>query len=265
AAGQCSHGLERESSSTGVAGISRSWGHHTHTWHADGRVVGFGENRGGELGVGSVTLAAGGRELPGFNLLGTAPTSTSVFFVDFESPVPGEVSPGTATRVPVQGFAGLGPAAAPFAGQFLRSETGNVVTVTLTNLPPHRAISLAFLFAAIDSLDGAGTFPAGDYFRITLDDVVIFREAFANATASQVQTYLAPPDVELARRVDLGFGGPGGFYTDSAYDLGADPRFAHIPHTASTATFTFRIEGAGIQDISDESWAMDNLRVSVDP
>ncbi len=265
AGGQCSQGLERDATITGVVGVSRTWGNHAHAWDSSGRVVGFGENRGGELGVGDVTLSPGGREIPGFNLLGTPPASVQVFFVDFESPLPPEVSPGTAAPEAVQGFAGLGPAAGPFAGRFMRSETGNTVTVTLSNLPPHRAISLAFLFAAIDSLDGAGSFPSGDYFQITLDGAVIFREAFANATPDQIQTYLAPPGVELARRVDLGFAGPGSFYTDSAYDLGADPLFQHIPHTASTATFTFRIEGAGIQSLDDESWAMDNLRVSVDP
>ena len=37
--------------------------------------------------------------------------------------------------------------------------------------------------------------------------------------------------------------GPGGFFTDSAYYLGADPVFQAIPHTASTATITFEIEG----------------------
>ena len=63
--------------------------------------------------------------------------------------------------------------------------------------------------------------------------------------------------------VDLGFGGPGGFFTDSAYNLGADPVFSNIPHTGSSLTLEFIIEGVGVQDINDESWAMDNLRVSV--
>jgi hypothetical protein len=67
----------------------------------------------------------------------------------------------------------------------------------------------------------------------------------------------------LARRVDLGFSGPGSFYTDSAYNMAIDPRFQNIPHTAATATITFVMEGPGIQDLGDESWAMDNLRISV--
>ena len=74
---------------------------------------------------------------------------------------------------------------------------------------------------------------------------------------------MPPANVQLARRVDLGFGGPGGFYTDSAYNFGADPQFANIAHSASSAVFSFVIEGEGVQSLDDESWAMDNLRVSV--
>lgn len=192
-----------------------------------------------------------------------ASAQTTVFFTDFEAPLTPQLAPGTASLEGVQGYAGLGPAGASFGGNFLRSETSNVVTLTLNGLPSHTSISLGFLFAAIDSLDGAGAFPAGDYFRITLDDTTVFRESFANALEGQVQSYVPPAGAELARRVDLGFTGPGGFYTDSAYNFAADPQFANFAHTDSSAVFTFVIEGQGVQSLSDESWAMDNLRVSV--
>jgi alpha-tubulin suppressor-like RCC1 family protein len=262
----CSPGLAPMTFATNVAGVSRSWGEFAHAWTADGRVFGFGVNGNGELGVGNTTAGTGAREITGFNLLGAAPSGTTpVLSVDFESAPPAQVTAGSATRVDGQGYVGLGATGNQFGGNLLRSATGNVVTVTLTNLPAHSSINLAFLFAAIDSLDGSGSFPAGDFFRITLDGVTIFRESFANALPSQIQTYLPPPGVELARRVDLGFAGPGGFFTDSAYDFAGDPRFQQIPHTGSTATFTFQIEGGGIQDINDESWGMDNLRISVNP
>lgn len=74
---------------------------------------------------------------------------------------------------------------------------------------------------------------------------------------------MPPPGVELARHADLGFSGPGSFYTDSAYNFGADPTFANFAHTASSVTIEFFIFGVGNQDLSDESWAMDNLSVSV--
>lgn len=184
-----------------------------------------------------------------------------VFHADFESGMPSAFAPGVAQIEPVQGFAGLGPVSAPFAGNFLRSPTGNVVQLTLTGLPPHVALDLQCLFAAIDSLDGTGTYPQGDFLRIRLDGRIIFDESFANALPSQVQSYQPPAAVVLARRVDLGFGGPGSFFTDSAYDFGADPRFANLPHTATTAVFDFEIRGPGIQPLNDESWAIDEVRI----
>ena len=192
---------------------------------------------------------------------GAAPIQ--VFATDFDGPLAAEISAGTASLTGVQGFAGLGPAGNQFGGNFLRSPTGNVVTLTLTGLPLHDTITLEFLFAAIDSLDGTGTFPAGDFFKIVFDGATLFSESFANALPTQIQSYVPPPGVELARHEDLGFSGPGSFFTDSAYNLGADPRFANFSHTGSTATIEFFIFGEGNQSLDDESWAMDNLRVSV--
>jgi hypothetical protein len=194
---------------------------------------------------------------------GASAAPIQVFATNFEGALPPEISPGTATLASVQGYAGLGPAGNQFGGSFLRSATGNTVTLSLTGLPAHDTITLEFLFAAIDSLDGSGVFPAGDFFKIVFDGATLFSESFANALPSQIQSYVPPAGVELARHVDLGFTGPGSFYTDSAYNLGADPRFANFAHTGSTATIEFFIFGEGNQSLDDESWAMDNLRVSV--
>lgn len=185
-----------------------------------------------------------------------------VFSSDFESGLPASISPGDAVLTGVQGFTGLGPTGNQFGGSFLRSPTGNIVTLTLTDLPTHDALSIGFLFAAIDSLDGTGTFPSGDFFRIDIDGVNRFRESFANALDSQVQSYVAPAGGELARKQDLGFGGPGSFYRDSAYDFNVDGRFQSFAHTASSVTIAFSIEGVGIQPLTDESWAFDNLAVT---
>ena len=186
-----------------------------------------------------------------------------VFSSNFDTSLASGIAPGVAQLTPVQGFAGLGSAGRTFGGSFLRSPTGNTVTIQLTNLPPHQAIDIRFLFAAIDSLDGTGSFPEGDFLRVTVDGQQIFRESFANATQTQDQTYVAPPGGQLARRIDLGFSGPGSFYTDSAYDMGVDGRFQNIAHTASTLTISFVMEGPGIQDLGDESWAMDELTISL--
>ncbi len=188
--------------------------------------------------------------------------STVVFSTDFDGALASEISPGTATLTGVQGYAGLGPAGNQFGGNFLRSETGNTISLSLNSLPIHDTISLKFLFAAIDSLDGTGVFPAGDFFKIVIDGNTLFSESFANATPNQIQSYSPPPSVELARRQDLGFT-QGGFYLDSAYNLGADPIFSDFAHTGSSATIQFFIFGTGNQTLNDESWAMDNLEVGV--
>jgi hypothetical protein len=196
-------------------------------------------------------------------LSGAATAQTTVFSSTFDGALPAQITPGAALLEGVQGYAGLGPAGNQFGGTFLRSPTGNVVTLQLTGLPPHDGLSLRFLFAAIDSLDGTGAFPSGDFFAIDIDGNTFFRESFANATPSQVQSYVSPPGVELARRVDLGFSGPGSYYTDSAYWLGADPQFLAIGHSAPSVTITLQITGPGIQPLGDESWAIDNLVVDV--
>jgi hypothetical protein len=208
--------------------------------------------------AGSLRVAA----LLGLAAFSAQSHAVTVFSTDFESGIPASISPGSAALTGVQEFAGLGPTGNQFGGSFLRSPTGNVVTLSLTGLPVHNALSIGFLFAAIDSLDGTGAFPSGDFFRIDIDGVNRFRESFANATDSQVQSYVAPPGGELARKQDLGFGGPGSFYRDSAYDFNVDGRFQNFAHTASSVTISFSIEGEGIQDLSDESWAVDNLVVT---
>ncbi|MEO8302177.1 MAG: PEP-CTERM sorting domain-containing protein [Rhizomicrobium sp.] len=205
-----------------------------------------------------LTLLAG---LVGASAASAAPFS--VFSTDFESGLAPQISPGTATLTGVQGFAGLGPVGNQFGGSFLRSETGNVVTLNLTGLPTHDTVTLSFLFAAIDSLDGTGTFPSGDFFKIVFDGNTLFSESFANALPSQIQSYVPPPGVELARHADLGFTPIDTYFSDSAYNFGADPAFADFAHSSSTLTLEFFIFGPGNQDINDESWAMDNLNVSV--
>lgn len=225
-----------------------------------GLTLAWGDNRSfvfDELRLGDSREAVSAHSVP-------SGAGSTVFSVDFESPLPPQLSVGGAAVESVQGYAGLGPTGNTFAGSFLRSETGNTVTVTLTGLPAHQWLTLDVLFAAIDSLDGTGSFPAGDFFRITVDGVDFFRESFANADPSQIQSYTPPPGVQLARRVDLGFSGPGGFHTDSAYWLGGDPLFQRIPHSASTVTITLWLEGTP-QGLADESWAIDNLKVIVGP
>lgn len=225
------------------------------------RVIGFKKMKGMPKLVSLIAL---------WSLLGNGLVAQTlvVFTNNFEGTMPSEIKPGAAFPTGVQGFAGLGPTGNQFGGKFLRSPTGNLVALTLSNLPPHKAINIYMLFAAIDSLDGTGTYPQGDFFTVTVgsnltNGTVVFRESFANALPTQIQSYVPPPGGQLARRVDLGFSGPGSYYTDSAYNFGVDSRFQNLSHTDSVAVLTFQIEGPGIQPLDDESWAMENLGITL--
>jgi hypothetical protein len=46
--------------------------------------------------------------------------------------------------------------------------------------------------------------------------------------------------------------------------MSLEPRFHGISHTAPTLTVSFIMEGPGIQSLDDESWAIDNLRISLE-
>ncbi|MEZ6138814.1 MAG: hypothetical protein R3C53_28340 [Pirellulaceae bacterium] len=187
-----------------------------------------------------------------------------IFESDFES--------GLGTQFTGQGFIDgtQGYSAYGFGNNFLRNNsgngTGNGISLTLSNLPTHDSVSVDFLLAVIDSWDGVGNQVHGpDGWSVAIDGTTIFSYVFENSNSGN-QTYVPPAGVTLARRTDLGFAGPGGFFRDSAYDMSLDTSFENIAHTSSTLTVTwFRHSGLQINSSTfvDESWAIDNLRVSL--
>ena len=170
---------------------------------------------------------------------------------------------GVTTTAEVQGFAVHG-----FSDNLLRNDTLSAAPtrLTLTDLPPHEAIDLRFLLAVIDSWDGDQQFShqffAPDRFNVAVDGDVIFSETFVNAlSAGNVQSYVAPPGVELVRYQQRGFNPDNSDYLDSAYNLGLDSAFQNIPHTASTLTVEWSAGGAGYEGGFNESWGIDNVEV----
>lgn len=215
----------------------------------------------------TVSLAGGGS-------FSANAASVTVFNTDFNSGVPPEFG-GAAALEGVQGFADLGTGPNVFGGNLLRNQSGDnyggglppeSTTLTLTGLPPHTSISLGFLLAIIDSWDGSVCPEGPDLFNVTVDGFVIFSEAFENGGCG-LQTYAPPEGVELARHTDLGFTpvGPNNYYRDSAYDMGLDPAFNNIPHTADTLTIEWFSSGDKWQGGADESWAIDNVQVIIPP
>ncbi len=177
-------------------------------------------------------------------------SAQQVFSSDFESGLPAEFS-GAGAVEGTQGYASYG-----FGQQFLRNDAlGSPSILTLTNLPAHTAISLDLLLAAIDSWDSTNGSPAPDFFNISVDDVPVFQATFANASGGVSYGPL------LVDNAALGFGG----YNDDAADLSTEALLHNIPHTASSVVIKFYASGDGWQGGGDESWAIDNLAVTVVP
>jgi len=187
--------------------------------------------------------------------------TVTVLDTNFDAGVPSGFS-GVTTTEGVQGYAGLGTGSNVFGGSFLRNATANATAVTFTGLPPHSDISIAFLLAIIDSWDGDPCHAGPDFFNVRVDGNLLFSENFQNSNCG-AQGYLPPPGVELAYRQTLGFTPTDTWYADSAYDMGLDPIFQNIPHTASTLTIEWFGSGVDYQPGADESWAIDNVVVTL--
>jgi hypothetical protein len=188
---------------------------------------------------------------------------TTVFYTDFESGLPPQMSAPGAGIEGVQGYAGLGPVGNQFGGNFLRYTSVPLfdTSLTITGLPAHDHLSLAFLAAIIDSWDGT------ELYKVTIDGTEVFSHWFQLATGDN-SDYVAPPGGLLSSGTDLGFSGCCYYNRDRAYNMGVDPVFT-VAHTASSVTIVWKIGAISgpaadqWQGGADESWAIDNVKVSV--
>lgn len=200
-------------------------------------------------------------------LLASAPAHAQiqVYFNNFDgtetlsSGAAGSFS-GVTTTEGVQGFGGLGPAGNQFSGSFLRNQTtGNPAAptvLTLTNLPGHTSIDVDFLLGVIDSWDGQ---QAPDIFNVTVDGTPVFTPSFAVASGTSNYTPPAGGDIGGGSQ-QRGFNGG---FNDQAYNMYVEPSLNNISHSASTLTISWFASGAGWQGGADESWAIENVRVTL--
>jgi len=152
----------------------------------------------------------------------------------------------------VQGYANDG-----FQGDFLRNiASGNPATatiLTLQNLPKHNVIDINFLFAMIDSWDGANSIEgnpyAPDFFNVKVDGKSLLHIS-SNYQGEKLGT--------LSNR---GFTTNG--YEDQAFDMNSESAL-EIKHSKSDLTIEFFANGAGWQGRrNDESWGIEDLSVEV--
>ncbi len=190
--------------------------------------------------------------------------ATVVFSTDFDAGIPPQVTGDGVQVESAQGLAGLGAPGNQFGSNVLRYHTQSLheTTLTLSDLPPHTHVSLAFLLAIIDSWDGT------ELMQVLVDGQLLFSHWFQLATGDD-SSYIAPPGALLSSGSNLGWSSGSYFNRDRAYDLSLEPAFSSIPHTASSLTVTWRlgaVSGGAAQNWQgglDESWAIDNLSVSV--
>jgi hypothetical protein len=173
---------------------------------------------------------------------------------------------GVTTTVGVQGYAGLGPLGNQFGGDFLiNTSTGNpaqYTTLTLNGLPAHTSVNVNFLLAAIDSWDGynGASWAAPDYLNVMVDGNTVFVHAFAITSGDT--DYSPPTGVLLSSGSNLGFWD---LQNDNAYNMYLEPAFQNIAHTGNSLTISWFASGAGWQGGTDESWAIENVRVDLVP
>jgi YVTN family beta-propeller protein len=178
--------------------------------------------------------------------------ATPYWATDFNSGVPLEIS-GVGVLTGVQGYAGVGG----FDGNFLRNDTlGGRTTLRLQNLPPHTHISLGFLLAVIDSWDGGDAQFGPDRFVVSVDG----NDVFNHMVGWNNPTFVPDPGVTLALETALGFNPE---FVDAAYNMGLQQQFRNIPHSSSSLTVEFYAGGAGWQGGEDESFAVENLSVTL--
>jgi hypothetical protein len=118
----------------------------------------------------------------------------------------------------------------------------------LSALPTHTQVRLVFDFIPIDSWDG-GNDGSGDTFGFNFDGQNPSSWTFSNFGG--FQTFPLSPDVQTNFLFNAGW--PESIYRDLEQT---------ISHSGGDLTINFF--GQNLQDINDESWAIDNVRVFLD-
>jgi hypothetical protein len=173
------------------------------------------------------------------------------------------VSPNNAQRF--LGEFGGPPIGVPGDPGYNHTRVDQTVSLSLTNLPPHSSLQVAFDLYTLKSWDGNSAAYGRDCFILsvtggpTLLDTTFSNNPKTNTDGSY-QDYPAkrsPPWTGVVSTNTLGYSG---FFHDGIYRL--QYTFAH---TDSNMTLNFRsslFEGKGTRD---ESWGLDNVSVATVP
>jgi len=193
------------------------------------------------------------------------PVAAAIVYSDTFEPSGSTVAPGVTASWTDNGIATT-PSGRHFRGSDASLGYYNTpVGLTVSNLPAHSSLSIAFDLYVIQSWDGSGPSSAPDVFDLTISSTStsLIHATFSNAgqdqsypdnyvnSGSPLHTYRTG----AAEINTLGYTFVGG---DTVYHL-----VFTVNHLASSETFTFSasfIDGAPV--ITNESWGLDNVVVS---
>ena len=159
----------------------------------------------------------------------------------------------------------------PLGGRRFLGQFGNsAVELTLQGLPSHDEVSLSFDLFVIRSWDGnAQTFQGSvigpDIWTVEAGEATLLSTTFSNTLAGQSYpaNYPAPdspPCTGASERNTLG-------YTFNHPDIGLQPEDAvyrlSFSFEHASESIVFRFLASGLQEITDESWGIDNVTVRV--
>lgn len=189
----------------------------------------------------------------------TDAVAVNVYYNDFQTAVGAELT--------TNGPSALGIDTTPTTRKFLGRDDGDpsrglnneTVTLMLTGLPAHTALAVGLKLFIIQSWDGnSGTF-GPDVWQAGHSGSLTNLQNTTFAITPPQQCYPADCPANNAARTgadepngSLGYAGS----EDNVYDLSY--AFAH-----SASTLTVKFTALGLQDISDESWGIDNLSVDI--
>ncbi len=164
---------------------------------------------------------------------------------DFQSAVGPEWSSQT-----TQTAGNVGTVLGPFGRQ--------AVTLALRDLPQHGRLLVTFDLLIASTWDGDGFDYGPDVFRVTLDGVTALQTTFSNVP-EKTQSY---PDAYPG-----GGSHPAGTgaLEEVIFWSNEDDRYRitlALDHVAANADLVW--EGVGLQDLPDEAWALDDVRVTLE-
>lgn len=205
------------------------------------------------------------------SLLGIATkvAAAPFYFHDFQwdigSNVPGW-SAGTIQSAPNPDYGGW----RRFLGEFSNAGT----TLSLSGLPSHHAVTLSFDLYLLRSWDGEASDYGPDRFGVRADSSLLFHESFSNGHGAG-QSYCpgnsspCSPMTGADEKYSLGY--KFGYWDEDANKSAEEVMDAvyrltfDFSHSADSLILTFF--GEGLQgmtpDYLDESWGLDNVRVTL--